>query len=98
ARVSFRLQPGWEAGPIENVHEPFPKPLTPRQIASRGSYSYPPPAYRLMPSLPLGVAWANAGRGDFHVGAGGRIDLRLPLDKGPGYYYVLVYTGRGDIS
>lgn len=99
APVAFKLPSGWSAGPIEIAFEPAPRALTLAEAARRGGYSYPaPPIHRLMPSALAGTQWISGARGDFARGVAGRYDITVPLDHGPGNYYVMVYAAQGDVS
>lgn len=100
AAFAFKLPSGWNPGPIEIAFEKPTKALTAAEIGRRGSYAYPSPAiHRLMPALPAGGQWlSGGGHGNYERGVAGRYDILVPLDHGPGNYYVLVYAAQGDVS
>jgi uncharacterized protein YkwD len=98
ALFSARFLPGWNAGPVEIAYEPPPRPLSLREIGRRGSYQYPRTVRTFVPRLPEGLRWAGGDQGDFRIDPSGRIDVFVPLESGPGSYYVLVYAGKGAVS
>jgi uncharacterized protein YkwD len=93
--VAVKLPRGWNVGAVEVVYEGFPKPMSRPEIAARGSYGLPPAWRTLRPYPPAGTRWASGEAGDFRSTAGGRIELVVPLDRGPGHYYVVVFAVEG---
>lgn len=95
ALVALKLPRGWNVGAVDVVHEGFPRPMGRAEIASRGSYGLPPGYRTLHPYPPAGTRWKSGELGDFRSTTGGRIELAVPLERGPGYYYVLVFASEG---
>ena len=95
APLALKLPKGWSVGAIEVAFEPVPKPMSRAEIAARASYGLPPPWRTLRPYPPAGTRWQSGESGDFRANAAGRIELAIPLDRGPGHYYVVVYAGQG---
>jgi len=95
ALVVLKLPAGWSVGVVEVAWEGFPKPMSRAEIAARGAYGLPPSSRTLHPYPPAGTQWATGERGDFRAPAGGRIELKVPLERGPGHYFLLVYGGEG---
>ncbi|HKC24603.1 MAG TPA: CAP domain-containing protein, partial [Thermoanaerobaculia bacterium] len=94
ARVAMKLRAPFRAGVVEIAWEAPPRPMTRGEIARRASYSYPPATHTLRPLLGGGMTWEGGGRGDFATTPDGRIELSVPLDHGPGVYYVIAYVGQ----
>lgn len=95
ARVAFGLPRGWNVGGIEVAWEELPKPMSRAEIARRGSYGLPPAWRMLRPHPPPGARWASGESGSFRASAGGRVEVVVPLDRGPGHYYLVVYAAEG---
>jgi hypothetical protein len=68
------------------------------EIAARGSYGLPPASQTLHPHPPAGTRWISGEEGDFRSKAGGRIELAVPLDRGPGHYFLVVFAARGEVA
>jgi uncharacterized protein YkwD len=98
AFVAMKIPRGWSVGAVELVRDPFPTPLTRAEIASRGSYGLPPAFRTLRPYPPPGTRWASGETGEFRTSAGGRLELTVPLERGPGHYYVVVFAAEGSVS
>jgi uncharacterized protein YkwD len=96
AEVAMKLPRGWSVGAVEVAWEPFPKPLSRAEIASRGAYRLPPGVRTLRPYPPAGARWESGEPGSFHARTGGRIELSVALDRGPGHYYVVVFGAEGE--
>ena len=96
APVAMKLPRGWSVGPIEVAWEPFPRALTRAEIASRGAYGLPPASRTLYPFPPVGARWESGEKGDFSTGAGGRIEVSVPTDRGPGHYFLVVFAAEGE--
>jgi hypothetical protein len=94
ARVAMKLARPWRPGVVEIAWEAPPRPLTAKAIAARGSYSYPPAVHTLRPLLPGNAMWQGGGHGDFAIASDGRVELSIPLDHGPGSYFVIAYVGQ----
>lgn len=97
ALVTLKLPPGWNVGAVEVAFEEFPKPMSRAEIAARLSYGLPPATRTLRPYPPPGTRWESGERGDFRAGVGGRLDLKIPLDRGPGNYFVIVFGSEGAV-
>jgi uncharacterized protein YkwD len=89
-----QLPAGWSIGPLSIVFDPPPLPLSAAEIDRRGGYGYPPAVRTLRPALPPRHHYTDGSAGDFSA-ADGRVEARIPLPKGPGSYYVLLYAERG---
>lgn len=98
AAVRFKLVAGYNVGSIEVCHEPLPAPLSLKEIARRGSYSLPPSVRRLLPRLSAAFTYPDGDRGDFDTDPSGVVSLKVPLQSGPGHYYVVVYAEKGLIT
>jgi len=92
-----KLPSGWSAGVIEVAFEGAPAPMTREEIFRRDQYGLPPAFQTLLPALPPQVRYEGGGTGEFPV-SGGRIEARIPLSKGPGSYYVLLFAEKGSPS
>jgi uncharacterized protein YkwD len=92
-----KLPSGWSAGVIEVAFEGAPAPMTREEILRRDRYGLPPAFQTLLPVLPPRVRYEGGGTGEFPV-SGGRIEARIPLSKGPGSYYVLLFAEKGSPS
>jgi uncharacterized protein YkwD len=93
AVVRAQLPRGWSIGPLSIVFDPPPLPLSAAEIDRRGRYGFPEPFLTLLPALPPRLHYRDGSAGDFSV-ADGRVEARIPLPKGPGSYYVLLYAER----
>lgn len=98
AAFGAKLPRGWEVGGVDISFERPPDPLSRAEIARRTSYGYPLAVRVLSPFPGPGLRWASGASGDFGVASNGRFGFTVPLDRGPGNYYVLVYAGLGPIS
>lgn len=98
ALVAIKLPGGWRVGAVEVAWEGFPKPMSRAEIAARGSYGLPPAWRTLRPYPPVGTQWESGDPGAFRSKAGGRIELTVPLDRGPGHYFVVVYAAQGEVA
>ena len=94
--VVLKLPRGWNVGAIEVAYEEFPKPMSRPEIAARRSYGLPPAWRILRPYPPTGTRWETGEAGDFRPNARGRIELLVPLDRGPGHYYLVVFASEGE--
>lgn len=94
AAVALKLPRGWEVGAVEIAWEKAPGPMSRAEIAARSSYRLPPAWRTLRPFPPAGARWKSGEPGDFGASATGRIELKVPLDRGPGHYYVVVFAGE----
>lgn len=91
AAIRAQLPEGWTVGSIEVAWDPEPVPLTREEVNRRGAYGLPPPIRRLLPMLRGGLHYASGGVGDF-AASGGRIEARIPLERGRGSYYVVLFA------
>ena len=98
ALVALKIPRGWNIGAVEVVYEEFPKPMSRPEIAARRSYGLPPSWRTLRPYPPAGARWESGEAGDFRSVAGGRIELVVPLDRGPGHYYLVVFAAEGEAA
>ena len=96
--VALKLPRGWNIGAVEVAYEAFPKPMSRPEIAARRSYGLPPSWRTLRPYPPAGTRWESGEPGDFRSVAGGRIELVVPLDRGPGHYYLVVFAAEGEAA
>jgi len=96
APVALKVPRGWKIGAVEVAYEGFPKPMSRAEIAARRSYAMPPAWRTFRPYPPAGTRWASGETGDFRQSAEGRIELTIPLDRGPGHYYVVVFASKGE--
>jgi len=92
-RASFAGRPlkGWSVGVVEVRFEPPPQPLTLLEVRRRRAYAYPAVIRSLVPSVSAPRGYFPTRRGDFYVGRDGSFSVTLPLDVGPGHYFVLCY-------
>ncbi|MBK8594552.1 MAG: hypothetical protein IPP07_12365 [Holophagales bacterium] len=97
AFVALKLPRGWNVGAVDLVYEGLPQPMSRTEIAARGSYRMPPASRTLRPYPPAGVLWESGDRGDFRSTTGGRIELSVPLDRGPGHYFLVVFAAEGEV-
>lgn len=98
APFAFRLPRGWTVASVSVAWEPGPRPITAREAESRLSYAYPKEVASYRPKLGAGFRWADGETGSFEMTKRNEASLSIPLDKGRGDYYVLVYAGEGDLS
>lgn len=96
ALVALKLPRGWSIGAVEVAYEGLPKPMSRSEIAARGSYGLPPAWRTLRPFPPAGTRWASGEPGDFRPNASGRVELVVPLERGPGHYYLVVFASEGE--
>lgn len=96
ATIRVQLPADWAVGSIEVAFDPEPVPLTREEINRRGAYGLPPPFRSLLPLLQGGFHYAGGGLGDFPVVAG-RIEARIPVDRGPGSYYAILFAEPGPL-
>jgi uncharacterized protein YkwD len=94
ARVAMKVRVPFRVGIVEVAWEAPPRRLSTGEIARRAAYSYPPAVHTFRPLLSGGMTWEGGGRGDFATSPDGRIELSVPLDHGPGHYYVIAYVGQ----
>lgn len=95
ALVVLKLPRGWSVGALELAHDPPPRPMTRAEISARGSYGLPAPWKTLRPFPPPGMRWVSGEKGEFRAPASGRVEVTVPLERGPGHYYVVVYASEG---
>lgn len=98
AFVVLKLPSGWSVGAVEVAFEAPPAPMSRAEIAARSSYGLPPAWRTLRPYPPAGSRWKSGEPGDFRPVAGGRLELQVPLDRGPGHYYVVLYACQGNVN
>ncbi|HSB36813.1 MAG TPA: hypothetical protein VLH41_08035, partial [Thermoanaerobaculia bacterium] len=96
APFGMKLPQGWNPGVIDVCFESAPSPLSRAEIARRGSYAYPKATTELRPLLVGPYRYGDGSAGQFET-TGGRISVAIPLSRGPGHYWVLVYAGEGSI-
>ena len=41
------------------------------------------------------MRWVSGEKGEFRAPASGRVEVTVPLERGPGHYYVVVYASEG---
>jgi uncharacterized protein YkwD len=95
ALVALKLPRGWKVGAVEVAYEGLPKPMSRAEIAARMSYGLPPASRTLRPYPPPGTRWESGEPGDFRAKANGSVELVVPLDRGPGHYYLVVFASEG---
>ena len=95
ALVAMKVPRGWTVGAIEVAWEAFPKPMSRAEIAARGAYGLPQASRTLHPYPPAGARWESGEKGDFSSASGGKIEVSVPLDRGPGHYFVVVFAAEG---
>ena len=98
AFVALKLPRGWSVGAIEVAWEAFPKPMSRAEIAARGAYGLPAGSRTLHPYPPAGARWESGEKGDFQSTSGGRIEVSVPLDRGPGHYFLVVFAAEGPVQ
>jgi len=96
APFGLKLPQGWKPAAIDVCFESAPSPLSRAEIARRSSYAFPPSTMKLRPLLPGPYRYDDGSRGQFET-SGGRISVAIPLSRGPGHYWVLVFAGEGSI-
>ena len=89
--VNVQLPKGWNLAAVEVAHEPFPRPLTAKEIRRRTSYAFPSASQTLLPRLAPGLHYAGGSTGEVEA-AGGLVRAKIPLLSGPGSYWVLVFA------
>ena len=95
APFAAKVPAGWTVALVGVSFEPFPKPMTAREISSRRRYGMAEP-YRRILSLPgAGMTWEGGEKGEFAVSPAGEFRVGVPLDRGPGDYWVLVFASKG---
>jgi uncharacterized protein YkwD len=95
APFAAKVPAGWTVALVAVSFEPLPKPMTAPEISARRRYGLSEP-YRRILSLPgAGMSWEGGEKGEFAVGPGGDFRLGIPLDRGPGDYWVLVFASKG---
>jgi len=95
AFVALKLPRGWSVGAIEVAWEAFPRTMSRAAIAERGTYGLPPSSRTLHPYPPAGTRWESGEKGDFSSVSGGRVEVSVPLDRGPGHYFLVVFAAEG---
>ncbi len=95
APFAGRPSVGWNVAIVEIRYEAPPRPMSRPQISARRSYSLPPLVRRILPIPGPGLIWESGEKGSFPVAPNGEFRLGIPLDRGPGDYYVVVYPSRG---
>ncbi len=97
ATIRMKLPDGWTVGLLEIAFDPPAVPLTRDEIERRRSYGLPKGFARLYPALPPPARYAGGGQGDFTV-THGRVEARIPLARGPGSYYAILYAAKGPVA
>lgn len=98
APFAAKAPAGWKVGVVEVRHERLPRTMTPRETAKRQSYALPPVIRNIYAMLGGGMIWAGGEKGSFPVASDGVFHLTIPLDHGPGDYYVVVFASKGPFS
>ncbi|MBI5441304.1 MAG: hypothetical protein HY900_08855, partial [Deltaproteobacteria bacterium] len=96
ALVVLKLPRTWKVGAVEVAYEELPKPMSRPEIAARRSYGLPPTWQTYRPYPPAGTRWSSGEEGDFRQSAAGRIELTVPLLRGPGHYYLVVFASQSE--
>lgn len=97
APFAARMPIGWNVAAVEVGFEPPPRPMTREENARREAYPLPEAYRKLRAFAPSGSVWTDGTRGDFAVATGGILRLSIPLDRGRGSYWLLVYAGEGNV-
>ncbi len=92
-----KLPDGWTAGALEISFEAHPSPLTRREISRRSAYELPRAFEVLYPALRPPLRYANGRTGDFPV-RDGQIEAKIPLSKGRGSYYAVLFGEKGPVG
>ncbi len=93
-----KLPPGWNLLSVGIAFEPRPSPISRAEAARRGGYETPRPYRQIRPYAPYGGTWGDGVRGDFSAPpAGGEFRVKVPLERGPGSYWVMVFAGAGQV-
>ncbi len=95
APFAAKLPPGWNVAIVEIRFEPPPRPMSRLQVGARRTYGLPPAIRRILPVPGQGLLWESGETGEFEVTPSGEFRVGVPLDHGPGDYYVLIYPSRG---
>jgi len=95
APFAAKLPAGWNVAVVEIRYEEPPRPLSRLEAGARRSYGLPPAIRSILPVAGPGLVWESGDKGSFPVGASGEFRLDVPLDRGPGDYYVVVFPSRG---
>jgi hypothetical protein len=92
APFAARLPRGWQVGMVEVAFERPPKPMTPGEISGKERYQLPTDVRRFFANPRGGMVWGGGEKGSFAVAGDGTFRLGIPLDRGRGDYYVLVFA------
>jgi len=94
-----KLRRGWNLLSIGVAFEPAPQPISRAEAARRGKYELPRPYRSIRPWAPPGEEWADGVKGTFRAPPeGGEFRVNVPLDRGPGSYWVMVFAGPGEVT
>ena len=96
ATIRMKLPDGWTAGVLEVAFDPPSVPLTREEVERRTSYGLPKGFAVLYPALAPPMRYVDGGHGEFTV-MHGRIEARIPLSRGAGSYYAVLYAGKGPV-
>lgn len=80
---------------FENIalfYEPFPKPMSPRELKNTSSYSLPSARRNLFRKLSENRYYSDGSQGEVEVAEDGSFKAPLTFWKGPGVYTVVVWV------
>lgn len=95
APFAGKVPAGWNVAIVEIRYEAPPHPMTRAQASEKQTYSLPPLVRKILSMPGPGLIWESGEKGSFPVAPTGEFRLGVPLDRGPGDYYVVVYPSRG---
>ena len=95
APFAGKVPPGWTVALVGVSFEPLPKAMTAREVSARRRYGIAEPYRRFLSMPAAGTTWEGGEKGEFAVGPGGDFRLGIPLDRGRGDYWVLVFASKG---
>ena len=98
APFAAKAPAGWNVGVVEVRREPVPRAMTPQETAERRTYALPPVIRQIYAMPGNGMVWASGEKGSFPVAPDGEFRFTVPLDHGPGDYYVVVFASKGPFT
>lgn len=98
APFAGKVPAGWNVAIVEIRYEAPPRPMTRAQASARQTYSLPSFVRKMLSMPGPGFVWESGEKGSFPVAPNGEFRLGVPLDHGPGDYYVVVYPSRGGLG
>lgn len=95
APFAAKAPAGWTVALVAVAFEPLPRAATAREVSARRRYGIAEPYRRFLSMPAAGTTWEGGEKGEFAVGPGGDFRLGIPLDRGPGDYWVMVFASKG---